>query len=239
MPPLGVRPTNGHRARTESPVAEPRAPRSWSAPYCSADRIGIFGIPVLNRGDSGHAVRLSIRCSSANAASQAHSRAMATNTRSHHRPSPRTAFLLGRPASVWLDALQHHRRATGASSRRGDFRCALNTRPRAAARAHHGRRPGHRTADGRSARRRGHGRRTRGAFGGRARRVGRPHRGRRRRRRRGGGRRHRRVVDRARDRAASRDSSAPSTCWSTTPASSVPSAPRGRSTRASGGARWR
>ena len=41
------------------------------------------------------------------------------------------------------------------------------------------------------------------------------------------------AIDRLRAR------SAPSTCSSTTPASSAPSAPRGRSTRASGGARWR
>jgi hypothetical protein len=30
---------------------------------------------------------------------------MATQTRFHHRPFPRTAYLLGRPASVWIDAI--------------------------------------------------------------------------------------------------------------------------------------
>jgi hypothetical protein len=30
---------------------------------------------------------------------------MATQIRFHHRPFPRTQYLLGRPASVWIDAL--------------------------------------------------------------------------------------------------------------------------------------
>jgi hypothetical protein len=34
---------------------------------------------------------------------------MATDTRFHHRPAPRTAYLLGRPASTWVDAISRTR----------------------------------------------------------------------------------------------------------------------------------
>jgi hypothetical protein len=35
---------------------------------------------------------------------------MATDTRFHHRPPPRTAYLLGRPAAQWIDAISGPRR---------------------------------------------------------------------------------------------------------------------------------
>ncbi len=35
---------------------------------------------------------------------------MATSIRFHHRPTARTAYLLGRPASVWIAAIAHQHR---------------------------------------------------------------------------------------------------------------------------------
>jgi hypothetical protein len=34
---------------------------------------------------------------------------MTTHARIHHRPSPRTAYLRGKPASVWVDAIARDR----------------------------------------------------------------------------------------------------------------------------------
>jgi hypothetical protein len=45
---------------------------------------------------------------------------MTTNTRFHHRPGARTAYLRGRPASVWIDAIARHGRTEGPLHDAGD-----------------------------------------------------------------------------------------------------------------------
>jgi hypothetical protein len=45
---------------------------------------------------------------------------MANQHRFHHRSSPRTAYLLGRPASVWVDAIARDRAGRHANDQEHD-----------------------------------------------------------------------------------------------------------------------